>query len=116
MKMFGAVTFADGRKAATQIFISRRTGKKRAAQGPKIKAGAACKNRQIVALFDLVNLCGGFSRPITGCVIDMRRNEVDQVMRHSTAFVRWNFCGSNLNPLVYLDRITIDDFAVEFEG
>ena len=114
--MFGAVTFADGREAATQIFICRRTGKKRAAEGPKIEAGAACKDWQITALFDCVNLCGGFSGPITGCVIDVRRNEVDKVMRHSTAFVRWNFCGCNLNPLIHLNRITIDDFAVEFEG
>jgi hypothetical protein len=63
MKMFGAVTSRMAVRRRRRFSSVGGLAKNGAAQGPKIKAGAACKNRQIVALFDLVNLCGGFSRP-----------------------------------------------------
>ena len=38
------------------------------------------------------------------------------MMWDSAAFGGWNFRGGNLDPLVNLNRIAVDDFAVELEG
>ena len=60
--------------------------------------------------------CRRFAGPFTGGVVDVRRDEIDQVMRDAFALFERDFGGGDLDLFVDLDRITVDDFAVEFEG
>ena len=85
-------------------------------QRTQIETGAADQQRHATAALDLLDLLRRFAGPFAGSVIDVWRDEVDQVMRDTLALVERHFGGSDLNFLIDLDRVAVDDFAVELES
>ena len=57
--------------------------------------------------------CGRFASPVAGGVIDFRRNKVNQVMGNATTFGERDFGSRDFNSAVNLNRIAIDNLAVE---
>ena len=54
--------------------------------------------------------------PISGGKVGIWRHKIDQVMRNALALFERHLRSRNLDLFVNLDRIAIDDLAVEFQG
>ena len=85
------------------------------AQRAQVETRAADEQWNAAAVFDLFDLFCCFAGPFAGGVIDIRRDEIDQVMRDAFAFVERNFRCGYLDLLVDLDRVAVDDLAVELQ-
>src|SRR6266851_164162 len=116
MKMLRSVGFACMREARPKFFISRRTGKERLTQGSQVKAGATHQENALMARFDLFNLFRGGARPIRSREIDLRRNEIYQVVGNAIAFWQWNLRGRDLDLLIDLNRVAVDDLSTQTQG
>ena len=114
--MFGPAFFAASGETPAQRFVSWWTSKQWLPQRTQIKTCAANEQRYATATFDLVDLLRRFTGPFAGGVVDVWRDEINQVMRDAFAFVEWHFSGGDLNLFIDLDGIAVDDLAVELEG
>ena len=86
--------------------------KKWISERSQIKSGAANKNRNIAAIFDLADFAVRVLCPIGGRVIHIRRNIINQMMRHTALFfVAW-FGGRDFDSLIDLHGIAIYYFSV----
>src|SRR4051794_8889816 len=114
--MFGSPFFANLIEATTQRFVGRWTDEEWLSQSAEIETRAADEKRDAPAAFDLLDLLCGLASPFDGGVVDVWRDEVDQVMWNPMTFVERDFGSGYLNFFVDLDRITVDYLAVYFEG
>ena len=85
-------------------------------QGSQIETGATDEQRYATAPFDLLDLQCRFAGPFAGGVVNLRRDEVDQVVRDALALVERHFGSSDLDLFVDLEGVAVNDFAIEFEG
>ena len=114
--MFGPAFFAASSETPSQRFVSWWTGKQWLPQRTQIETGATDEQRYATAAFDFLDLLRRFAGPFAGGVVDVWRNEVDQVMRDAFAFVERHLGSRDLNLFVDLDRVAIDDFAIELKS
>src|SRR5690349_19460766 len=114
VQVFWAMFFAASGETLAQRFVSRWTYKKRLSQRAQVETCAADEQRHTTAAFDFLDLLRRLASPFAGGVVDVRRDEVDQVMRDALALVERHFGSGDLNLFVDLDGIAVDDLAVEF--
>ena len=69
---------------------------------------------RLAASFDLLDLCDSVTSPIAGRVIRSRIDVIDQVMRHASPFGLARLGRSDLDTTIDLDRVKIDDLAIDF--
>src|SRR5688500_17820907 len=108
--------FAAFGETLAQRFVSWWTRKKWLPQGAQIETRSPYKQRNTSAAFDFIDLLCRFARPFAGGVVDVRRDEIDQMMWDAFALLERHFGGGNLDLFVDLDGVAVDDFAVELEG
>lgn len=116
MQVLGAASFADLVEPRAQRFVGWWTDEEGVSQCAQVKTGAADEQWNASAAFDLFDLLRGLACPFDGRVIDVRTDEVYEVMWNTFAFVEWDFCGGYFDLFVDLDRVTVDYLAVDFEG
>ncbi len=116
MKVLRSVTLPQLVDSATNIFIGLGTLKKRITQRAQIQTGAAYKYWQARSSFYVFNLKRGFTRPIARCVVDVRRNEIDEVMRDPSTFCNRDLGSGNLNTLINLHRIAVNNLAAKSQS
>src|SRR6266481_2811562 len=63
--------------------------------------------------FYLGDLLSRGSRPVSRCKIHQWRDKVDQMMWHAAPLCQWHLSRRYLNALIDLDRVAVDDFAVD---
>lgn len=114
--MFGPAFFAASGETLAQRFVSWWTGEKRSSQRSQIETGAADEQRYATTAFDFLDLLCRFASPFAGGVVDVRRDEINQVVRDAFALVERHLGGSDLDLFVDLDGVAVDDLAVELEG
>ena len=105
--------FRFPQQAIAQAGGSLRTGKQALEQGTKIKAGAASDDGQLVAGG---NSCDGGARSarvVPSGVEGIRRNDIEQVMRHLLPLLSRGLSGSDFQTLVDRHGIATDDLSVE---
>ena len=116
MEVFGAVFVAQMIQPLAQGFVCWWAYEEWLADGAEVETGAADEEWNTAAAFDLFDLVCSFASPFAGGVVDVRRDKIDQVMRDAFAFLEWDFRGGYLDLFIDLDRITVDDLAVEVQG
>src|SRR5215213_3311203 len=97
MKVFDAMLLANAVEPVTQRFVRWRAYKKWLSQGPQVETGAADKQREPPATLDLFNLLRRFAGPFAGCVVNVRRDKINQVMRDTFALLEWDLRGCDLD-------------------
>src|SRR5689334_19649439 len=87
MKMFATMPLADAVETAAELFIGLRADEEWFAQRAQVETGAADEQRNAAATLDLFDCSRCFASPFDGRVIDVRRDEVDQVMGNALSFL-----------------------------
>jgi hypothetical protein len=113
---FSAVSFANLIEATTQGFVCLWTDEEWLSQCAEVETSAADEERDVTTTLDLFDLCHCFAGPFDTGVVDVGRDEVDQVMWDASSFIEGNFGGPDFDLLINLNRITVDYLAVYFEG
>jgi hypothetical protein len=116
MEVFSAAAFPQQVKSVAQILIGLRADKKWISQGAQVEAGAAYEYRQATATLDFLNRRRRLARPVASRVIDIWRNEIDEMMGNPAAFCERNFGSSDPDALIHLHRVAVNDLTAEVLG
>ena len=114
--MFGPAVFAASSETLAQRFVSWWTSKKGLSERSQVETCAADEQRHTSTAFDFLDLLRRFAGPFAGGVVDVRRDEIDQMMRGAFALFERHFSGGDLDLFVDLDGVAVNDFAVELES
>src|SRR5829696_5400417 len=101
--------FAASGETLAKRFIGWWTYEQWLPQRTQIETCTADEQWHATAAFDLFDLLCSFARPFAGRVVDVWRDEIDQVMRNAFAFVEWHFSGGDLDLVIDLDGVAVDD-------
>ena len=116
VNVFGSVLFANAVEALAKRIVSWGTYEQGLTERSQVKTGAADEYRDATTAFNLFDLIRRLACPLAGGVVDVGRNKVDQMVGNSLALLEGHFSGRDLDLLIDLDRIAIDNLAVDFEG
>jgi hypothetical protein len=111
--MLCAASRPDACQTRAQLFIGRRTRKERLSQRTQVKARAAHEDRETTASLNLNEFRQRRFSPSARREVDVRRNEVEQMMRHAASLCQRHFRRRDLDLLIDLYGVAVDDLAIE---
>ena len=110
--MFWAMLFAAPSETLAQRFVRWWTDEERLSQRSQIETRSPHKQRNTTAAFDFFDPLCRFAGPFARRVVDVRGDEIDQMMRDALALVERYLSGGDLDFFVDLDGVAVDDLAV----
>ncbi len=115
MEPAGAFGF-DGGEAGAKGRVGGGSLEQTVEQGADIEPGAAADDRQASADGDFGDEGAGAAGKFTGGEDFVGLQEVEEVVGDTLAFARGDFGGADIQALIELQRIAVNDFALEGMG